>query len=109
MPATYPNWNARMTPSANEAAKPTNWRFVENAIVIEVSGATYRKSKPICGIFEVVNAGNPLKIFNGKLRCEVYCSWFGVKPPNIFPQILIENCQYRIISNYSGNVIDNLS
>lgn len=109
MPAIYPNWFPGTIPHTNGAAKPTKWRSVQNVVVIEVNGATYRNSKPIDGIFEVVDVANPTKIFKGKLRSEVYCSWCGVKPPTVFPQILIQNCKYKIINNYTGNVIDNLS
>lgn len=112
MPAKYPNWNARkpLPPNTDKLAKPTRWRHEENVTVIEVTAASYRNSLPLNGVFEVVNPKEPTKEFKKRLRCEVYCSWFSVKPPTVYPQILLDEpgCEYKIIENYTGDVIDNL-
>lgn len=110
MPANYPIWSTKNPPHTSNTAVPNKFRKVSNVTVIEVSKAKYRNSKPIDGIFEVVTPSSPTRIYKSKLRCEVYCSWFSIKPPTVFPQILLETpgCMFNITHNYFGDVIDNL-
>ena len=110
MPASYPIWSTKNPPHTSKSAAPKGFRIVTDATVIKVSRAKYRNSNPLNGCFEVVNLGVPTKIYKSKLRSEVYCSWFSIKPPTVFPQILLQTpgCTWNIIYNYSGEVIDNL-
>jgi hypothetical protein len=74
---------------------------------IRVRGATYRSCQPIDGVFELVSP-IPQQVA-GEERYEVYCAWFGVKPPTTYPRILVRPGDYELLSSYSGEVIDNLS
>lgn len=106
MPANYPSWNDS-TPDTHPKAKPTRWRYVKGVLAICVENATYRRSLPFNGILELVSE-QPEKV-NGEDRYEVYCAWFGVKPPRKYPRISVGEGKFKIIPNYSGEVIDNLS
>jgi hypothetical protein len=74
---------------------------------IRVRGATYRGSRPIDGVFELVTP-TPQQVAREE-RYEVYCAWFGVKPPTKYPRISVRPGGYQVLSSYSGKVIDNLS
>jgi hypothetical protein len=106
MPANYPDWRPD-TPKTDSNAKGTEIRKVSGFPAIRVHGATYRGSQPIDGVFELVSSVPQL--INGEERYEVYCSWFGVKPRTMFPRISVSAGAYELISNYSGDVIDNIS
>jgi hypothetical protein len=105
MPANYPNWRSN-TPKTSPLAKAAKWRNESNVPAIRVRGATYRGSQPIDGVFELVSA-TPQSV-NGEERFEVYCSWFGVKPPTSYPRISVPQ-GYNLEVNYSGEVIDNIA
>jgi hypothetical protein len=74
---------------------------------IRVRGATYRGSPPIEGVFELVSS-IPEQV-DGEDRYEVYCAWFGVKPPTTYPRISIGPGGFELLSSYTGEVVDNLS
>jgi hypothetical protein len=107
MPAYYPTWDYGVTPDQNQNAYVTRTRVVHDVQAISVHNAIYRKSRPINGVFEVVSL--TLQAVNGEERYEVYCAWFGVKPPTKYPRIFVapENCE--VLIHYSGDVIDNIS
>ena len=104
MPATYPMWN-HSTPTTDWGAEAVHFRSVKNATVIEVQEGTYRGCAPMAGVFELV--AEP-RILWGLMRAEVYCSWHGVKPFTVFPQIVVGS-NYKIHKNYSGKVVDNIA
>ncbi len=110
MPANYPRWKDGVTPCTHSAARPKKWRPVKNVTVIRVSGSTYRDCQPMQGVFEVVNPKNPIRRWKGgELRCQVYCPWFGVKPPTTFPNIIVKGGLYTVEGDYTGEVIDDIS
>ena len=106
MPANYPRWN-ESTPSSHPKAKPTRWRYVKGVPAISVQNATYRGCLPFNGILELVSIHS--QKVHGEERYEVYCAWFGIKPPTVYPRIYVDQGHFEIIHNYSGEVIDNLS
>lgn len=107
MPANYPDWVHGVTPTTNPDARVTRYRRVSGAKPISVTGATYRGSRPIDGFFELV-LDTPQQVA-GEQRFEVYCAWFGVKPHTKYPRISVFPGGWKILLNYSGEVIDNLS
>jgi hypothetical protein len=107
MPANYPEWVSGVTPHTNSDAHVTRHRKVDGAKVIRVTGATYRGSRPIDGVFELVS-DRPQQVA-GEQRFEVYCVWFGVKPHTKYPRISVTPSGWKLLRNYSGDVIDNLS
>src|SRR5262245_40423068 len=106
MPANYPDWTPS-TPKTHPSATATRRRTVTNALVIRVTAATYRNSQTIDGVFELVSE-SPQQI-EGEDRFEVYCAWFGVKPFTNYPRISVQPRSYQLVSDYSGEVIDNIS
>ena len=106
MPPPYPNWTPT-TPHTDSHANALTWRSVKHATVIEVSAATYRNSLPIKDRFELVNPTQTPQQKYGALRIEVLCSWFGVKPLTTHPNIIVVG-SFKILTNYSGNVVDDI-
>jgi hypothetical protein len=45
---------------------------------------------------------------SGKSKVEAVCSWHGVIPPTTYPNLDITNAGWEILSNYSGDVADNI-
>jgi hypothetical protein len=107
MPKNYPDWNTEVTPDTHAGATASRFRTVSGVPAIRVRGATYRGSQPINGVFELVDC-TPQQV-NGEDRFEVYCSWFGVKPPNTYPRIFVNPNEYEIMPDYCGEVIDDIS
>jgi hypothetical protein len=90
MPANYPDWIKGKTPHTHSKAHATGLRRVDQpCLAIRVSGATYRGSLPIDGVFELV-ADAWVK---DEPRYEVFCSWFGVKPFTCYPRIKAAACE----------------
>ncbi len=106
MPANYSDWTPS-TPNTHPAAVASLTRAVVNVRAIRVSGATYRDSQPMDGVFELV--GEVPQEVNSEERYEVYCAWFGVKPPTCYPRILVRSGAYEILNDFTGEVIDNIS
>jgi hypothetical protein len=107
MPANYPLWN-HSTPATDWGAKVMEFRNVNNVAVIEVYEATYRGCTPLSGFFELINPNTEPRMLWGSLRAEVYCAWHGVRPPTVFPQIIV-GAKYKIHQKYSGRVVDNIA
>lgn len=107
MPANYPDWDDSATPHTDSRAAVSRYRSVSGVRAIRVRGATYRDSQPIDGVFELV--GSQVQQVNGEDRYEVYCAWFGVKPPTTFPRISVRPEVAELLENYTGEVIDNIS
>ncbi len=105
MTSDFKEWN-NSTPHTSRKATATEKRQVTNVNAIRVKGATYRGCQPIDGIFEL--ADTQMQSISGDIRFEVVCGWFGVKPYNTYPQIKIAD-DYKIIKNYTGEVINNIS
>jgi hypothetical protein len=107
MPMNYPEWVSGVTPHTHPDAQMTRHRNVGGVVAIRVTGATYRGSQSIDGVFELVS-DRPQQVA-GEQRFEVYCAWFGVKPHTKYPRISVLPGGWKILPNYSGEVIDNLA
>lgn len=107
MPPPYSNWTHGI-PHTSKRAKAVTWRQVSNATVIRVKGATYRNSQPIDDVFELANPNDRPQQKYRALRIEVICSWFGVKPPTSYPNIIVLPNGFTIDTNYSGPVVDDI-
>jgi len=107
MPATYPKWIAGKTPRSDAKASPTRFRRVVEVPALKIVNADYRSSQKFSGVFELVSTTQ--RAFSGKFGYEVYCSWFGVKPPTGYPKISVMGLEHQIIDSYTGDVIDDIS
>ncbi|TWO69497.1 hypothetical protein FN976_19625 [Caenimonas sedimenti] len=105
----YPQWADGKTPKTHPQARPQAWRPVQNATVIHVKGATYRGSREITGTFQLADSEQGPVAHAGKLRVEVLCSWFGVKPPTTFPKLVVQPGDFRVESGFSGDVVDDIA
>ena len=108
MPYTCPTWAHGATPHTDSNAVASSSSMVSRVTVIEVKDATYRNSRPFSGVFEMVNPNRDPRNWRG-LRVEVYCSWHGVRPPMTWPNIKVDPNNYKIVTNYSGSVIRDIS
>lgn len=107
----YPGW-IDGTPSTDKAAKVNKFRKVSNVRVVQVSKASFR-SAIFDGIFEVENQNkndDPIVSFpSGKTKVTVVCSWYGCTANTSFPHLdLSDSASYKIIDNYTGEVVDNI-
>ena len=99
------NWDRKY--DTNTEATVTAYRKVKNVAAIEIINGFYRGSE-INGIFEVANTEDPVKEKNGKLKVEVLCGWFGIKPRTTWIHITLTG-KWEILESYSGDVALNLS
>ena len=99
------DWDTRY--NTNAFAKITAVRKVKNVTAIEIQNGFSRGSE-INGIFEVAKPSDPVKGKRGKLKVEVLCGWFGMKPRTTWIHIKLTGT-WEIIENYVGNVGMNLS
>lgn len=106
MPASYPAWAEGVTPRTHAEATSTRTRTVTEVPAIRVRGATYRESRPLDGVFELVSP-TPQQVA-GEERFEVYCAWFGVKPPTTYPRLSVRPGGFEVLTRYTGEVIDNI-
>ena len=100
----YPDWDDDRTPHTNKKAKVKKTRAVTNVYAIKVSGGKYRGAT-LDGMFELVNP--PTAKLPGRVL--IRCSWFGVTPPTTYPQLDISSATVIHKSNYSGQVVDDIS
>jgi hypothetical protein len=100
----YQNWIKGKTPHTCKNATIKKLKSVKDAEVIEVQNAKYRNAT-LSGIFLLDNTSKT--VLPGRVK--VNCSWFGVTPPTTYPQIDLTNAQSAVISNYTGNVADDIS
>lgn len=107
MPAKYPIAD-HSTPKSDFGASPKRFREVSGVSVIQVDSATHRKSQSFSGVFELVAPSKDPRQFQGKLCAEVYCAWHSTKPFTSYPHIHILG-NYKVIHDYSGRVVDNLT
>jgi hypothetical protein len=96
-------------PPTNALAKPKQSKQVNNADVIEVSYAKYRRAE-FSGVFLLSPNSYP-NISEGKQRVEVDCCWFGHRLKTRGIKILIDTKKGSAIvkRNYSGLVVANLA
>jgi hypothetical protein len=99
------DWDTRY--NTNAFAVATEFRKVKNATVIKVKNGFYRGSE-INGMFEVAKPEDPVKGKRGKLKVEVLCGWFGMKPRTTWIHIKLTG-KWELIEGYSGEVTLNFS
>ncbi len=94
-------------PRTEPKATPIGTRHVQGVRAIRVQRARYRNAT-LNGVFEMVSE-EPYES-RGQMKVEVCCGWFGHQCPTNFPQLILDddNCHYSVISNYTGEVVDNL-
>lgn len=97
-------WDAKY--NTNAEATVSAYRKVKNVTAIEIKNGFYRGSE-IHGVFEVANTEDPIKENSGKLKVEVLCGWFGMKPRTTWIHITLTG-KWELLDNYSGEVVLNL-
>ncbi|CAA0082126.1 Uncharacterised protein [Halioglobus japonicus] len=108
MPFICSTWIDSQTPDTDPNAEPSRTGVANDVTAIEVKDATYRGCQPFSGVFEMVNPTRDPRQHQDVLRVEVYCCWHGVKPPTTFPHLNVPAGSYKILKNYSGQVIRNI-
>ncbi len=98
-------WNTRY--NTNAFAIATEFRKVKNVTAIVITKGFYRGSE-ISGIFEVAKPEDPVKGKRGKLKVEVLCGWFGMKPRTTWIHVKLAG-KWQLIEGYSGDTVLNLS
>lgn len=93
-------WNAKY--NTNTEATVSAYRKVKNVTAIEIKNGFYRGSE-INGVFEVARPNDPVRGKGGKLKVEVLCGWFGMKPRTTWLHIKLTG-KWELLESYSGNV-----
>lgn len=105
MPAEYPIWKSGETPNTlqgpSDAVARRRQRDRDPGRRCQVS------RQQSADVFELVSTDPSHR--QGQERYEVYCAWFGVCPPTVFPRILVRRGSFRIITQYTGSVADDIS
>jgi hypothetical protein len=104
-----PKWNSTICPDLSNSASETNEAKVNGQKVIQVFNATYRRAV-VNGYFLLAPS---VKLPLGKVgykRVEVHCCWFGHKLPSERGiKLLVHMGSAKVIENYNGNVVSNIS
>ncbi len=106
----YPVWIKGVTPHTDPKAKINRFRDVTNVRAIKVINASYR-SASLSGVFELENQNeDPIdETPKGKILAKVICAWHGVVPPRTYPRLNLDNADYTVLENYTGQVADNIA
>lgn len=104
---SYPtDWSK--IPHEHEKAKPSDeLRVVYNQLAIRIDEGFLRGST-FSGIFQIANVNAPFRIVKGELRVEVVVGWFGAKPKKTWTHITLKG-KWKLLKNYSGQVVTNIS
>ena len=94
-------------PNTSERASISEIRKVKGRLAIEVTKAYIRKAK-VSGMFEVADTEMPFRIKKGELTVEVICLWHGKKPKSTWTHLTLGK-KYELVTNYSGEVVANIS
>ena len=104
-----PDWDSKICPSLSSTAWAKNKTKVTGQRVIQVFNATYRRAV-VSGYFLLAPS---VKLPLGKVgykRVEVHCCWFGHKLPSERGiKLLVHMGSAKVIENYNGNVVSNIS
>ena len=104
-----PAWDRRLCPASHHEAQPTDWVYVVDQWVIEVTDARYRLSIQ-SGFFLLASTAITRRNMLREPRAGVYCRWFGHKLKTHGPIALrLVEAQFRVMESFSGWVITNLS
>jgi hypothetical protein len=95
-------------PRTNKDAKPSSQASVQNARVIVVKDALYRRAT-ISGTFLLGDKNKTPLARKGKILVEVYCCWFGLRLKTRGLHFKVNMSTAEIIENYSGNVVSDLN
>ncbi len=99
------NWDG--VPHSNPNASIKSFRRCVDVLAIRVMSASIRNAE-VAGVFELAGKPQPFDVFNGILRAEVKCTWYGRKPPSSWTHIQLLD-DWELIHNYSGEVADNIA
>lgn len=101
-------WDKSAAPHTSKRAMPTATEHVRNARVIVVKDAKYRGA-----IFDgtfLLGDNNELTLPHNDLHSvEVYCCWFGYRLKTSGLNFTVDTSKAKVIKNFSGNVVSNLS
>ncbi len=98
-------WDAKY--NTNTGATISADRKVKNVSATEIKNGFYRGSE-INGVFEVARPDDPIRGKLGKLKVEVLCGWFGMKPRTTSLHIKLTG-KRELLESYSGNVALNIT
>lgn len=99
----YPDWIEGVTPRTDDKAKVTKCRHVRGVKALMVAGGRYREAK-LDGVFEIVDGYEA----NLDGRILIRCAWFGVTPPQTYPQLSVDDAQVIMLPDYTGCVADDI-
>lgn len=105
-----PLMNRSLARDTEPLAKPTGWQTVSNATVLKVQKGTYRNAV-FSGVFLVdeVETSKHKDSKDGWSIAIVYCLWFGTRLKTRGIELKYQAEGSELISNYTGEVVSNLS
>jgi hypothetical protein len=99
-----------LTPHHSQLAKPTQWQTVSSVKVIKIQKGTYRNAV-FNGVFLIdeVETAKHKETKDGWSVAIVYCLWFGTRLKTRGVELKYQAEGSELISNYTGEVVSNLS
>lgn len=97
-------------PNTEPMAKPTQWQTVTGVDVLKVKTGTYRNAV-FEGVFliDVTETEKHTKTTDGWSVAVVYCLWFGTRLKTRGIELKYQSESSERISNFTGEVVTNLS
>ena len=95
-------------PSTDGGAVVLLRETVKDVLAISTTMSSLRDAVVKNETFEIAEVDNPIRLIKGKLCVEVKCSWYGKRAVSTDTQRITINNKYKLIRNYSGQVVKNI-
>jgi hypothetical protein len=95
-------------PSTDGGAVVLLRETVKEVLAISTTMSSLRDAVVKNETFEIAEVDNPIRLIKGKLCVEVKCSWYGKRAVSTDTQRITINNKYKLIRNYSGQVVKNI-
>ena len=93
-------------PYSDEFALTENLDYITNSLSIRISKGSYRNASIKNKTFEIGDIKMPFDSYNGVLRVQVICRWYGWKPKNSYIHLKLDG-DWQLLPNHSGEVSRN--
>ncbi len=93
-------------PHTDESAKLADPVKITNTLAIRIIDGSYRNAHITDAVFEIGDIKQPFDVYDGKLRVQVKCTWYGWKPKKSEIHISLGK-KWELVNPYDGLVCKN--